>query len=120
MNSELMIDRPNNTVIEMASVNALKNALNRTMVAVPDIPDTDDKVPSWDGEIRLYSSAGSFKKENLVGRIPTQVKGTWVKNFSGKRASYQVKTSDLRNYQEDGGALFFLIQSRDFDDYRIE
>lgn len=119
MDSEFAVKRPNNTVIEMASVNALKDAINRTMVAVPAIPDTDDKVPSWDGEIRLYDSPSNFRKENLVGRIPTQVKGTWVKRFSGKRASYRVQTSDLRNYQKDGGVLFFLIQSKDFDNYKI-
>lgn len=119
MSSELTDGCPNNTVIEMLSVLQLKKALSSTMVAVPDIPETDDKVPSWDGEIRLYSSAKSFSKENLVGRIPVQAKGKWVKGFSGKKANYQVSTSDLRNYLNDGGVMFFLIQSKDCDTYRI-
>lgn len=119
MSSVLTDAGPNNTVIEMMSVLQLKRALASTMIAVPVISETDDKVPSWDGEIRLYSSIGNFNKENLAGRIPVQVKGQWVKSFSGKKASYQISTSDLRNYLNDGGVMFFLIQSKDCDTYRV-
>lgn len=119
MNKDKFEESPNRTVIEMASVTKLKDALIRTELIVPAIPDTDDRVPSWDGEIRLYSSRENFQKDTMLERIPTQVKGTWVKRFSQKRATFQASTSDLRNYLNDGGIIFFLIQIKDFDEYKI-
>lgn len=108
----------NRTVIEMVSINKLKDALLRTGVVEPDIHE-NDRTPSWDGEIRLYNSRKSFCKSNLVGRIPVQVKGTFVERFQKGKAMFQADVSDLQNYLNDGGVIFFLIQIKDFDDYRI-
>lgn len=47
MSKGMLQNCPNKTVIEMTSVNKLKDALIRTELIVPAIPDTDDKVPSW-------------------------------------------------------------------------
>lgn len=113
-----MEDKPNNTVIEMTSINKLEDALLRTRQIEPEINQVD-KTPSWDGEIRLYKSRDNFNKKNLYGRIPIQVKGTWVKSFQKSRLKFQADVSDLRNYMHDGGAIFFLIQIKDFDDYKI-
>ena len=76
MNKDVFQERPNNTVIEMTSVSKLKDALIRTELMVPDIPDTDDKVPSWDGEVRLYSSRENFKKDRLTNDIFREI--GWV------------------------------------------
>ncbi len=113
-----MEDKPNNTVIEMTSINKLEDALLRTRQIEPEIHQVD-KTPSWDGEVRLYKSRDNFNKNNLYGRIPIQVKGTWVKKFQKNRAKFQADVSDLRNYMHDGGAIFFDIQIKDFDDYKI-
>lgn len=94
--------------VERIAVNRLENALLSTGLVVPTIP-TGDKAPSWDGEISLYPSQISFPKSELVGRIPVQVKGTYVKEFQ-KKAVYQVDVADLRNFFRDGGAIFFVVQ----------
>ncbi len=112
------MEKPNKTIIEMASINKLKDALLRTGSVEPDIRE-NDKTPSWDGELRLYRSQKSFSKDSLIGNIPIQVKGTWVDRFAKNRATFQAEVSDLKNYQNDGGALFFLVQIKDFDQYRI-
>lgn len=113
-----MIDKPNKTVIEMVSINKLKDAVLRTGVVEPDVHE-NDKTPSWDGEFRLYKSRESFSKDSLIGRIPVQVKGTWVEQFQKNKAVFQADVSDLQNYLNDGGAVFFLIQIKDFDNYKI-
>lgn len=102
----------------MASINKLKDALLRTGSVEPDIRE-NDKTPSWDGELRLYRSQESFSKDSLIGNIPIQVKGTWVERFAKKKATFPAEISDLKNYQNDGGAMFFLVQIKDFDHYRI-
>lgn len=113
-----MLEKPNKTVIEMTSISKVKDAVLRTGVVEPDIRD-NDKTPSWDGELRLYKSQESFSKDSLIGNIPVQVKGTWVNRFSKNKATFQVEVSDLRNYLQGGGVMFFLVQIKDFDSYKI-
>lgn len=113
-----MNECPNNTIIELASINKLEDAVLRTEVIVPAV-QKNDKTPSWDGEMQLYRVRGMFTKEDLIGRIPIQVKGAWVKRFDKRKAKFQVQVSDLRNYMNDGGVIFFLIQIKDYDDYKI-
>lgn len=112
-----MEEKPNTSIIEMYSINKLTDAVLRTGVIEPDIHE-NDKTPSWDGEMRLYHSS-EFNKSNLAGRIPVQVKGTWVERFQKNKATFQAEVSDLRNYLNDGGVIFFLIQSKNYDDYKI-
>lgn len=108
----------NRTVIEMASIVKLEDSLLRTGVIEPNI-SRNDKTPSWDGEVRLYSSCHSFRKSELIGRIPIQVKGMQVERFQKSKAAFQAEVNDLRNYLTDGGVIFFLIQIKDFDNYKI-
>ena len=103
--------------VERTAVNRLESALLSTGLVVPTIP-TEDKGPSLDGEIRLYSSKTSFPKRELVGRIPVQVKGTYVRKLQEK-AVYQVEVADLRNFFRDGGAIFFVVQIKTDEQYRI-
>lgn len=113
-----MADRPNTSIIEMSSINKLKDVLLRTEVIEPDIRE-NDKTPSWDGELRLYKSRESFNKDQLIGRIPIQVKGSWVERFQKGKASFRVDVSDLQNYLTDGGVMFFLVQIKNYDTYKI-
>ena len=112
------MEKPSNEVIEQASINMLENAVLRTEVIVPDICK-NDKTPSWDGVLRLYRSHKTFSKSDLSGVIPIQVKGTRVNKLSTGKITFQADVSDLKNYQKGGGVIFFLIQSINFDEYKI-
>lgn len=113
-----MSNKPNTDIIEMTSINKLKDCLLRTEVIKPYINE-NDKIPSWDGELLVYNSKSSFCKDKLMGRIPIQVKGEWVEHFSKKAAAFQAELSDLRNYYNDGGIIFFYIQIKDYDHFKI-
>ena len=109
----------NSTLIEQAAITKLKDALARTGIVNAQITE-NDKTLSWDGELQIYEAGESFSKSLLKGRIPVQVKGTVVKSFPTKPyATFQADVNDLKNYLNDGGVLFFVVQLRDFDDYRI-
>ncbi len=102
------------TFIEMSSINKLETAFLRTGIIIPYI-SKNDKTPSWDGEVFLYKTKGNTNKSNLARKIPIQVKGTVVERFGKKRAGFQADVSDLRNYFNDKGVIFFLVQLKDFD-----
>jgi len=113
-----MSGKVDTNIIEMSAVNKLEAALLSTGMIVPNISKAD-KVPSWDGEILLYKTREDLSKGNLSGIIPVQVKGTIVKRFEKKKAIFQADVRDLRNYYNDNGAMFFLVQLKDFDIYKI-
>jgi len=69
----------------------------------------NDKTPSWDGEIFIYNNS-KHPKESLEGRFPVQVKSKEVKQFNGNTQKFTLYKSDLRNYLNDGGVIFFWVE----------
>ncbi len=68
-----------------------------------------DKEPSWDGNIYIYKS-DECKNEDLIRRVPVQVKGkkkTIEKSITS--FNFPVKISDLANYLNDGGVIYFVV-----------
>lgn len=93
--------------IETLAVNAVRDSIVVCNLLDQFIPD-NDKEPSWDGHIYIYEDK-SKTKDRLKGRLPVQVKGTENSNFSKDEISFSASTSDLRNYLNDGGAIFFVV-----------
>lgn len=96
----------NTTRIERKGITALEKVLQCSQFIKPEI-DKNDKTESWDGSIYLYRDT-NWKKENLVGRIPVQIKST-QQHFTDNAASFPVSIADLNNYSTEGGAMLFLI-----------
>lgn len=107
----------NNNRIEMIGVNRIRDAILRSYILEPYIDD-NDKTPSWDGNIFVYKSHDTIKK-NIKGKVPVQIKGKMVDNFSNETLSYPFNTSDLQNYLKDGGAIFFVVQIIDVDKTKV-
>ncbi|WP_194201677.1 hypothetical protein [Streptococcus parasanguinis] len=59
----------------------------------------------WDGEVYVFKAA-SDKKEDIIGRVPIQVKTTQRKT---KLNSFDISASDLISYKSDGGLFFFVV-----------
>lgn len=96
--------------IERKSIAHVNHTLTRCPHIIPYI-DQNDKTPSWDGEIHLYSSLGK-KKKNLSGTCKIQVKGTYEKRkitVIDETMSYPIELSDLYNYMRNGGVIYFLV-----------
>ncbi len=72
---------------------------------------TKDKTPSWDGEIFAYKYP-ECKKEDLYGKAPIQVKTKRVKEFNNFSRTFSISVKDLRNYFNDGGCIFFVIETK--------
>lgn len=93
--------------IEMAGISTLARYISRCE-HLKMFPSQNDKTPMWDGEIYLYGDKGDNKiNDKFLARIPIQVKSK--KNRKQQIKSYSVKLNILKNYQKDGGVLFFVI-----------
>lgn len=97
-----------NTQIEKASVEAVNSYFNFSETLDPNIP-TSDKEPVWDGSLFLYRRGDKERKKNLIGRIPTQVKGRNFKDLSNKSITFLVNVNDIKIYQHNGGIAFFVV-----------
>lgn len=94
---------------EMLAVNYLNIALSKTDYLVPHI-NAGDREPSWDGDIEVYRKAGNVHaKEDLVLKVPVQVKGKISKISKKKSITYPVEITDMCNYLNMGGTVFFVV-----------
>lgn len=91
--------------IEEMAINHLESIiLNNAYLS--QFLSTNDKEPSWDGYIYVYENE-SQRKNAIVGRVPVQVKGTT--NFNTENMNFSIYLTDLQNYLNDGGVLYFII-----------
>lgn len=69
----------------------------------------NDKTPSWDGEIFLYSNS-DLKVKDILYKIPVQVKGMNNEKLLNRNSiTYPVKYENLKNYFNAGGVCYFVI-----------
>ncbi|GEN49086.1 DUF4365 domain-containing protein [Ligilactobacillus pobuzihii] len=70
----------------------------------------NDKGISFDGSIILFKDE-AMSKRSYLSKIPVQVKGTEVKKFSKKVASYnKIDKSTFKNFQLEDGVVFFYVE----------
>ncbi len=93
--------------IEEQGVGWLRQIVADSEILFPKF-DTNDKTPSWDGNIFVYNE--KMVKKDLLGRIPVQIKCKKVKNLRGNTISHPFEIVDLRNYFKDRGVILFVIE----------
>ncbi|MGG0664858.1 hypothetical protein ABE042_12175 [Viridibacillus arvi] len=99
--------KPSNTKLERLAVQAVENeALKFNLI--PNIP-VGDKGISFDGDIEVMKDNGE-SKDSLLGKVPVQVKGNYVENFSIGKRSYPLELAHYRNFYNQNGALLFVIE----------
>ena len=95
--------------IEMMGVNFFRIEIAKTDYLVSNIKD-NDREPSWDGDVEVYRKpADNHKKQDLMLKVPIQVKGKKVDDISKSRLSYPVEIADMRNYLDAGGTIFIVV-----------
>ena len=98
---------------EQVATSTIENFLARTETLMAHI-NKNDKVPVWDGEVFVYKSK-THRNENLIGRVPVQVKGIIDKRKSSGTMyfPYSVDMIDIKNYYNDNGVIYFVVKITD-------
>ncbi|WP_019156936.1 hypothetical protein [Robertmurraya massiliosenegalensis] len=96
-----------NGQIERAAVTSINTEANNYSL-IPNI-QVGDKGISFDGDISVMSDI-SEKTSSLLGRVPVQIKGKYVDNFTKGNRDYPVKLDDLRNFYDSNGAIYFVVE----------
>jgi hypothetical protein len=97
----------NNKQIEDWATIAVKDSLSMTDTLSQFIKE-NDKTPSWDGDVLIYKSNKTDKKD-IIGKVTVQVKGEMTDNINREECSFSVDMADLVNYKNDGGTIYFVV-----------
>lgn len=97
----------NNKQIEDWATIAVKDSLSMTDTLSQFIKE-NDKTPSWDGEVLIYKSNRTDKKD-IIGKVTVQVKGVVADDINREECSFSVDMPDLVNYKNDGGTIYFVV-----------
>lgn len=103
---------------EFKAVCALESYLLKSDFLLPLVSRNDRDI-SWDGKINLFANP-QMRARDFIGSASIQVKGQRVRQFpkEGSTPSFQLRVDDLRNYQNNGGAILFNVRFVG-DDFRI-
>ena len=107
----------NTKKIEEIAVAAIRKEIHRNDYLSDEIP-TNDKTPSWDGEIWIFKTKEQ-RKSDLYGKVPVQVKGKKVDEFSKETTKFVLNKADLNNYYTHGGVLYLVVEIIDSDTTQI-
>jgi len=104
---------------ECKGITKLKGCLLKSEYLFPDISE-NDRTPSWDGFIEVYNYKKiNPQKTDILARVPVQVKSQMNSDILCEQIKYNVKKSDLINYLQDGGVIFFIVRLCDDEKFRI-
>ncbi len=93
---------------ESLAINAVSDSIDMTDHLKSSFAK-GDKEPSWDGYVIIYKNKKSDRKDNIIGRVSVQIKGTVKKDFSKSEVSFSMPITDLKNYLHDGGTVLFVV-----------
>ncbi|CAH2464430.1 MULTISPECIES: DUF4365 domain-containing protein [Bacillus cereus group] len=95
--------------IERRAVEAIEAFANELDVPLkPNIPDGDKGI-SFDGDIEVFKDL-SESVESLIGKVPVQVKGTLVEEFTTGTRKFRIEMEHLKNYLNSQGVLYFVVE----------
>ncbi|CJO53648.1 DUF4365 domain-containing protein [Streptococcus pneumoniae] len=95
----------NNRKTETLGVSYLSTFINKHEL-LQSYFESNDKTPVWDGEIHVLKSP-SEKKDEILGKVPVQIKTTRQKKDVLK--SFSLDTRDLELYKPNGGVVLFVV-----------
>ena len=95
----------NNRKIETLGVSYLSTFIDKHEL-LQSYFDRNDKTPVWDGEIHVLKSS-SEKKDEILGKVPVQIKTTRQKKDVLK--FFSLDTRDLELYKSNGGVVLFVV-----------
>ena len=95
--------------LERMAVEAVISEANKpNSLLVANIP-VGDKGISFDGEIEVFKD-DSESVESLIGKVPVQVKGTQVSEFTQGNRTFPIRLDHLRNYYNSQGVVLFVVE----------
>ncbi|MEH7387852.1 hypothetical protein V7147_21005 [Bacillus sp. JJ1521] len=104
--------------LERIAVDAINYEANRPSAQlVANIP-VGDKGISFDGDIEVYKDH-SESVSSLIGKVPVQVKGTQVTEFTNGTRTFSMGLGHFKNYYDSQGVVLLVVEIKKNGDTKI-
>lgn len=108
-----------NEIIEKIARNIVEREILRFDECLSPYVNSNDKTPSWDGNIYVYNNQIHAVK-NYEGKIETQIKGKKVEKLSKGNTKFKFEVDTLNAYRKNiCGTLLLYVEFIDIDNYQI-
>ncbi|MCA1047793.1 DUF4365 domain-containing protein [Bacillus toyonensis] len=104
--------------LERIAVEAINVYANKPDALLRANIPVGDKGISFDGDIEVFKDH-SESVGSLIGKVPVQVKGTEVKEFTDGIRTFSIGLDHYQNYYTSQGVLFFVVEIKRNGDSKI-
>lgn len=99
--------------LENMAISAVSKVISKTDYLTPAI-NSNDTQPTWDGFVYAYKHPGNnHSKDDMLGRVPVQVKGHQANLPYPETISFSADISDLNNYMGESGCIYLVVYCDD-------
>lgn len=104
--------------LERIAVDAVTAEANKpASLLAANIP-VGDKGISFDGDIEVFND-DSESVDSLLGKVPVQVKGKQVREFTNGTRTYPMGLDHLKNYYDSQGVILFVVEIKENGDTKV-
>ncbi|PET96540.1 hypothetical protein CN941_21350 [Bacillus cereus] len=97
------------TKLERIAVDAVESHANKPDALLRANIPVGDKGISFDGDIEVFRDA-SESVGSLIGKVPVQVKGTEVQEFTNGIRTFPMGLNHFQNYYNSQGVVLFVVE----------
>ncbi|RAN85244.1 DUF4365 domain-containing protein [Bacillus sp. SRB_331] len=106
------------TKLERLAVDAINVLANKPDALLRANIPVGDKGISFDGDIEVFKDH-SESVGSLIGKVPVQVKGTEVKEFTRGIRTFSIGLDHYQNYYNSKGVVFLVVEIKRNGDSKI-
>ncbi|HFJ9318695.1 TPA: DUF4365 domain-containing protein [Bacillus tropicus] len=96
-------------LLERLGVAAVTEHANKSETTLRANIPVGDKGISFDGEIEVFKD-DTESVQSLIGRVPVQVKGTQVQEFTAGNRTFPMGMDHFQNYYNSQGVIIFVVE----------
>lgn len=96
-------------LLERLGVAAVTDLANKTETTLRANIPVGDKGISFDGEIEVFKD-DTESVHSLIGKVPVQVKGTQVQEFTAGNRTFPMGMGHFQNYYNSQGVIIFVVE----------
>lgn len=109
INRGVRMGKLSKALLERLAVSAVTDHANKSETTLRANIPVGDKGISFDGEIEVFRD-DTESVQSLIGRVPVQVKGTQVQEFTERNRTFPMGMDHFENYYNSQGVIVFVVE----------
>lgn len=103
------MDKLDKNKIERIAAEAVRTEANHPKSKLIANVTESDKGISFDGDITIFKFLNETV-DSFLGKVPVQIKGTQVDEFSNNIITFSIELGHIKNYYNSNGVILFVVE----------